>query len=164
MPGVSGLEPLNLGSWVGCSTTALPLLDNIVVTCDQVVLVVTTNSHQQFKIFKWNWNRFFYWRQLSLFLVKRSESLQKTLPRLPEYKGFGGWCSVRVEVRSGITILVQFQRCTSVGGVVFCTGRSVPNPVPIIGLFSYSPSSNQTYYLRGVLHDNKFRFDYQYYF
>jgi hypothetical protein len=50
-----------------------------------------------------------------------------------------------------------------IGIVVFCTGSSVSNPVPIIGLFSYSPSSNQTSYLRGVLYDNQFRFDYQYY-
>jgi hypothetical protein len=34
--------------------------------------------------------------------------------------------------------------------MVFNTGSSVPNPAPIIGIFSSSPSSNQTSYLKGV--------------
>jgi len=36
------------------------------------------------------------------------------------------------------------------GALVFCTGSNVPNPVPIMGLFSSSPSSNQTSFLRRV--------------
>jgi len=102
-------------------------------------------------------------RQLSLFLEKRSESLKRLYSDCLNARVFV-WCSVRVEVRSGITILVLFCRCTAVGATAFCTGSSVPNAVPIIGLFSYSPSSNQTSYLRGVLYDNEFRFDYRYYF
>ncbi len=37
-----------------------------------------------------------------------------------------------------------------IGAIVFFTGSSVPNPVPIIGLFPSSPIRNQMSCLRGV--------------
>ncbi len=64
------------------------------------------------------------------------------------------WCSVRVAVRSevglGLLCWCNYRYVPQIEAVVFCTGSSVLNPAPIIGLFSSSPSSNKTYYIRGV--------------
>ncbi len=54
------------------------------------------------------------------------------------------------EVGSGLLYWCNSRDVLQIWAVVFCTGSSVPNPVPILGLFSSSPSSNQTSYLRGV--------------
>jgi hypothetical protein len=59
-----------------------------------------------------------------------------------------GW-KVKSEVGSEL-LYWQYQRCTPIWAMVFCTGNSVLNPVPIIGFFSSLSSSNSISYQRRV--------------